>query len=725
MSMQSAALNPEEALQQAVTHHQAGRFQEAEPLYRSVLRSNPSHPDANHNLGVLAVQIGQPTAALPFFNAALKGNPHSLQYWISYIDALIIAGQLQVAVQMLELGRSHGLQGEKVDALSARLNDRIRQESIPDSVPAASQANGNAKQESSKAPSGLKKKAKNATPRKENRKVPGSEVDALIILFNQGNMPEAEPLARSFTERFPEYGFGWKLLGAILRRLGRSDEALAVATRAAELLPRDAEAYGNLANVLKDQDKFAEAEKYYRRALAIKPDYAEAYNNLGTALRAENRLLEAEATLRRAVELKPDLAAAHSNLGNVQLDLGLFGDAAASFRRAVELKPDFAEAIYHLGNTLRMAAETLVPVDREAGQSRSGSDTCATLGSLDEAFACFQKALQIRPDFPDAQYGLSLLQLHMGDLENGWRGYEYRWTKTIEPGLRRPFHQPCWNGEALAGKRILVWGEQGIGDQMLWASMFEELIEQAQHVVIECAGKLVPLLSRSFPHATVVPATDPPQPVTLEAIDYQCPMGSLARFLRPTIESFPRENRYFVPDPDRVAYWKERLASLGPGPKVGFAWRSGLRVGVRNMNYTTLDDWGPIFSVPGVHFVNLQYDECTAELDAARQRFGVPLHVFPEVDLYNDLAETAAFTSAFDFVIASFTSVYPMAAGVGVQTCTMYAWSIGWATLGGKQIPWCPGLECYLREWGESWDKPVAEVAQRIRQLTQALPKLQ
>jgi len=761
VTAQDRAPSPEEAIENAlrlaVQQHQVGQFKDAEDLYRAVLRACPGHPDANHNLAVLAVQLRQPVAALPFFEAALKANPAHAQYWVNYIDALIEADCVERAREALELARQRaGLSGATANALVTRLGVS----------PAAIQDGGGRSVSSpAVAPTPQGKAARSRQVREPGVK----ELNKLFMLFKRGRLEQAETAARSLIRRFPDHGVAWSVLGAILTSRGKPADAVTSLRKAVELRPDDAIAHNYYGNALLSLGRSAEAAECYRLATVFDPESVEAHSNLGIALHALGRLPEAERAQRRALELAPAAASLHNNLAIILKDLGNLDAALASCQRALELKPDLAEAHNSLGNILKelgrfeeaescfhcaielsprweAAYSNLGTVQQQLGRFDEAAasfrralalkpdlaeahsnlaDVLQDLRQYDEAHACYLRALELKPDFTMARYGLGLLQLQMGDLANGWAGYEYRWTKKIKPVPARRFPQPWWEGQPLAGKRILIWGEQGIGDQLLWASMFREIIESADHCVIECTAKLVPLLSRSFPGAEVVAATDPPQPAAAGQFDYQCPMGSLARFLRPTLASFPRENRYLVADPARVAYWKERLASLGPGPKVGFAWRSGLGTGSRSMNYTTLEEWGPIFAVPGVHFVNLQYDECTSELDAARQRFGVPLHVFPEVDLYNDLAETAAFTRALDFVIASFTSVYPMAAGVGVPTCTMYSWSIGWATIGGEQIPWCPTLECYTRRWEEPWDGPVTQVTQRIRLLAQAHPELQ
>ena len=279
-----------QALQQAIILHQAGRFQDAESLYRTILRSDPNHPDANHNLGVLAVQLNQPAVGLPFLKAALEVNSGLAQYWLSYIDALIKAGQQDLARLTLREGRQKGLSGDAVVALEGRL----------------------------------------AEPTPE-------EICRLGTLFNQGFFCEAESTARGMIERFPQHGFGWKVLGAALMSQGLSSEALKPMQKAVELLPMDAEAHNNLGNTFKELDRPLDSEASCRRALEINPDYTEAHFNLGNALKNMNKFDEAEASFRRALQFGPDYAPAHIYLGNILRDMGRLEEAGACYRRAHQL----------------------------------------------------------------------------------------------------------------------------------------------------------------------------------------------------------------------------------------------------------------------------------------------------------------------------------------------------------------------------------------------------
>jgi tetratricopeptide (TPR) repeat protein/2-polyprenyl-3-methyl-5-hydroxy-6-metoxy-1,4-benzoquinol methylase len=339
----------DQALQQAITHHQAGDLQAAEQLYRAILQTQPNHPDANHNLGVLAVQVQLPAVALPHFKSALESNPAHDQYWLSYIDALIQTDQQTAAQQVLIQGRERGLQGKAVEALAERLYSMAHKY-----IPSAEEP-------------------------------PLEEIEQLVTLFNQCRYTEAETIARKMTERFPQHGFGWKALGAVLKSQGLTKESLEPMQKATILAPLDAMAHSNLGSSLRDLGRLDESEASCRRALEIKPDYVEAHNNLGNALRDLGRLDESEASYRRALKIKPDYVEAHNNLGNALRDLGRLDESEASCRRALEIKPDYVEAHNNLGNALR------------------------DLGRLDESEASYRRALKIKPDYAEAYSNLASL----------------------------------------------------------------------------------------------------------------------------------------------------------------------------------------------------------------------------------------------------------------------------------------------------------------------------
>ncbi len=472
---QPVPLITEEALRQAIVHHQSGRLQDAERFYRTILQTQPNHPDANHNLGVLAVQVKQPAAALPYLKAALEANPSQGQYWLSYINALIQADLIDAARQNMDLGRRRGLKGVAVDALSVRLDG------MPQAAAQASKEVGSIETVTEYPPfsSIVQKKSKKklkAKPVKSIRKISSTlspapslqDVNALVALFSEGKYVKAVALAEEMTGRYPLHGFGWKVLGSVFQQMGRSADALEPLQKATVLMLNDAEAHSALGVVLMELDRLDEAEVSCRRAILMKADFCEAHNNLGSLLKLMGRLAEAEASYSRALQIKPDhvgvhnnlgnllrdmgrlneavasyrfslqinpgYAYAHNNLGTVLMDQGQLADAEVSFRRALEIEPDYAEAHYNLGNVLKDVGrldeaeasylQALKSKPDFPGVYGNLGNTLALLGRLEEAATCYRAALQSKSDCFDAHNNLGNTLREMGRLDDAEVSYQ-------------------------------------------------------------------------------------------------------------------------------------------------------------------------------------------------------------------------------------------------------------------------------------------------------------
>jgi tetratricopeptide (TPR) repeat protein len=314
-------LTIEQVLQQAVEAHKAGRMQDAERLYRAILQAQPKHPDANHNLGVLAVSVSKPEAALPLFKIALEANPSQGQFWLSYIDALIKEKQFDNARNLLEQGKKAGLAGEKVDALEAQLATSVLVQNPNSLLPTR---NLTFTQQRKKV-SAKKEKKKNSSSDQKNLNQAQSpsqaEVNALLENYQKGRYDLAENLAKTISQKYPNHQFGWKVLGAVFKQTGRLQDSLIANQKAVEISPNDAEAHYNLGNTLKELGRLEDAETSYKKAIAIKPDLAEAHYNLGITLQELGRLEDAETSYKKAIAIKPDLAEAHHNLATTPPEL--------------------------------------------------------------------------------------------------------------------------------------------------------------------------------------------------------------------------------------------------------------------------------------------------------------------------------------------------------------------------------------------------------------------
>ena len=331
-------LTIEQALQRAVEAHKAGKLQDAEALYRAILKTQPKHPDANHNLGVMAVSLNKTAAALTLLKIALEANPNQGQFWLSYVDALIKEKQFDNASNVLEQGKKRGLAGEKVKALEAQLATSLLIQN-PESQLLTKKPTFTQQR---KKVSVKKEKKKNLTSNQINlnqvRSPSLAEVNVLLEHYQKKRLDLAENLAKDLTQKYPDHQFSWKVLGAVFNQTGRLQDSLTAKQRVVEISPNDEEAHSNLGNTLQELGRLEDAETSYKKAIAIKPDYAEAHYNLGITLQDLGRLEDAETSYKKAIAIKPAYAEAHCNLGITLKELGRLEDALVIAIESIKIK---------------------------------------------------------------------------------------------------------------------------------------------------------------------------------------------------------------------------------------------------------------------------------------------------------------------------------------------------------------------------------------------------
>jgi len=411
-------------LDQAIAHHRAGRLGEAEQLYRQVLTVAPHSPDANHNLGLIALQAGRRDIALPLFQTALAVNPLLPQFLVSYASTLLDLGRGAEARAALERGLRDGVSPPALDALLERAK---------------------------------------AMP-KPNRPTPEEEA-ALYQLFKLELHAELQRETRRLLVQYPDAGILWKVLGASLHvQGGNGPEVLEALQKAATLLPQQADAQNNLAVALRTRGEFASAAAYSRRALQLQPGFIEAQRNLGSALHGLRdyagaatcfaqalesqsdpdlrmnlgiclcelgRYDEAVAHLQEVARQAPGKAATHHQLGTALMALGRHDEAIPALRRALELDPHAAGALNNFGNILhgrKQIAEAIEYYRRALQAKPDFADAhnnlgvaLNELGQRDEAAESFRRALACREQFVEAHSNLGSLLEQIGDLPGAVR----------------------------------------------------------------------------------------------------------------------------------------------------------------------------------------------------------------------------------------------------------------------------------------------------------------
>jgi tetratricopeptide (TPR) repeat protein len=509
--------------------------------------------------------------------------------------------------------------------------------------------------------------------------------------------------------------------GNALRDLKRFEEALASFDRAMELKPASAEIHNNRANTLGDLDRHAEALAEYDRAIECNPDFTEAHNNRGTRLEHLDRPEDALSSYDHAIALRPDFAEAHNNRGNALARLGRFAEALTSYNLAITLKRDYAEAWCNRGSTLAALGEfsdALSNFDRatnldpgHADADNNRANVLRDLGGHEEALSNYHRAIALKPDFAGARWNLSLCQLAMGDFDNGWKNYEWRWQSELVRA-RRDLPGERWLGEVpIENKTILVHAEQGLGDSLQFCRYVPMLAERAR-VVLEVPRPLRRLLTSLDRVAEVVASGE-----QLPRFDTWIPMASLPLAFHTTLETIPVAFPYLHADPARVNAWKRRLAAL-PGRKIGLVWAGSPRTGqpaanaVDRRRSIALRNYAPLASIPGLCLISLQKG------DAAEQARTPPeemiLHDWTsELD---DFADTAALVEALDLVISVDTSVVHLAGALGKPVWVLNRFDQCWRWLRDRtDSPWYPSARLFRQPTPGDWASVIGDVAEALR----------
>ena len=416
----------QEALNKGVELHVAGEYDLASQLYASVIKLQPDHPDANHNMGVLKLTTGHDLEALPFLQTALQANTNCTEFWLSYIKALVKLEKLEDAARILDLAKESGIESEEFVELIQLINPPT--ESAPVSEPEAdipSQSEPNildslklnqalrlaekkAKEGNTNEALGIYKdilakfpknkqaqqklaaidRSQHSTP---NQNPPEDIINNLSKLYNQGQLSAVVQNAKAHAQQYPASFMIWNLLGAAAAQTGQLDQAIVAFERVIAIQPDNADGYNNLGNALKEKGKLNKAIEFYKKALAIRPDFATAYNNMGITLQKQDKLDDAIEAYNIALSLKPDYADAYNNIGSTLHDQGKLSEAITFYEKAILQKDDYANAYNNMGTTLQ------------------------DQGKLDAAIEAYKKALSVNPYFTEAHRNLSNLTNYTPD----------------------------------------------------------------------------------------------------------------------------------------------------------------------------------------------------------------------------------------------------------------------------------------------------------------------
>lgn len=519
--------------------------------------------------------------------------------------------------------------------------------------------------------------------------------------------------------------------GHLLLRAGRIRDAVTAFEKAVAVSPGDVDAHNNLGDALSRAGRHEDALAQFSKALSFKPDYFVSHYNRGVALRALQRNQEAIAAFAKALQLKPDLAEAANNIALLYGELGRTNESLAAFRQAVDLRPSYMPARINLGRALYDigdADEAVECLERAVAIEPGNAEAQYEYGLAlmhaarpKDAIEKFKEAFTLDPEHLDAGFNLSLARLLVQDFVNAWPLYDLRLQTLkrlggssrvpVDPNVSR-LKKPS----ELGGGPLLALGEQGLGDEIMFASVLPDILRINAETTLTADARLVGLFKRSFSDLNVVP--HPPNDrgaVNAVPTKRRYFLGSLMKLFRNRLDDFPG-SPYLVADPARREKMRARIRQIGPGVTIGIMWRGGVGGQREALRSLSLAELLTPLQGEGRHWISLSHlAEADEETAAYAKNSGTPAHHWPDVLRSDDYDDTAALLSELDLVVSVTGTVAHCAAALGVPTHVLVnrvpEWRYGQSE---TTVPWYKAMTLYRQDQDAAW--PLESLARVVDQ---------
>lgn len=516
---------------------------------------------------------------------------------------------------------------------------------------------------------------------------PAATLQQAEAAYERGDLDASRRLCEAVVALAPA-ARALSLMAAIAADEGRIEEGLEWAHKAQAADPAAAGPHYVAGRLCQGAGRLAEAEASYRRAIALQPGHARAHNNLGGVLHMRGDLDGALAAYRKALDLEPDLAQANQNYASILRDAGTLERAADGYRRQTLANPRDALAFNDLGNTLR------------------------ELGRHAEALAAYAQALAIDPQLAEAHFSRAFVLLLQGNYAEGWREYEWRWRIPAFNAPARRFPAPIWDGARVDGT-LLLHAEQGLGDTLQFVRYAPLVNPRCSGVVLECQPELRSLMASVPGIARVVARGEP-----LPEFAAHAPLMSLPARFGSTLDNLPWDGPYVRADAQRVARWRERLASDdaragGARMRVGLVWAGRPQQWDDRKRSISLAMLAPLSRAAGVAFYSLQVGAAAAQ--SATPPPGMTL--IDHAGQIADFADTAALASQLDLLVTIDTSVAHLGGAMGLPTWVLVAYAPDWRYhLARSDNPWYPTMRLFRQARDGDWTDAIEAVAAALAQ---------
>ena len=527
-----------------------------------------------------------------------------------------------------------------------------------------------------------------------------SKLQEGIELHRNGQLQQAELIYQQILQVNPENAEVLHLLGTIAHQIEKYDLSINLINQAIEIDPNQSSFFNNLGLTLQKRGRFEEAVQAYKQAIDLNSDSSESYYNLGITLNDQGKLEEAIQAYKNVLKINPNYLEACNSLGIAFKDLGRLEESVQAYQDAIRINSNHGPTHNNLGNVLR------------------------DQGKLEEAIQSYQQAIEINPKFPEAHHNLGTSLFLAGDFKNCWKHYEWRWKcPNTQLSLKeRHLPQTRWEGSGLTDTSILVWAEQGVGDQITFASMFPDLLQAGARVTVECEQRLIPLFKRSFPEIQFYPQENLPHTQLFDTnINYQVPMGNLGRWFRTNRDSFTRNKQsYLTACPKETKKRRRKYKEISNGRMlVGVSWKSaGPDQSWSESRSIPLNDyWISVLSNKDCYFINLQYGDVKQELELLKSETGLTVYSDQDICTFENLDGFSAQVSALDLVISIDNTTAHIAGALGQEVWTLLPHIPYWRWLQDvEDTLWYKNMRLFRQDRIGDWSKVFQQVSISLQQ---------
>ncbi len=512
--------------------------------------------------------------------------------------------------------------------------------------------------------------------------------------MKSGKLNEARLIYQHLLEAVPSHPDVLGNLGTIELQFGNALLGVNYLKKSISINPHHFIFLTNLGNGLIDLNKSEEAIFYFDTALKIAPKAATILYNKARAYKALKKTKESIETYLAAIQIDPKNPLLYINIGFLFNELGNYQEALKYYNQGIQINPSNHQIIYNRGIVY------------------------ANLKQSDLAIKDFDEAVRLNPDFKKALYNKSFIKLSANSFLDGWALYENRWSELEKIGYLKTT-KPALNTFKISNKNILIWAEQGLGDQIIYSSLLHDALKSNNQFYVSLDPRLIPLFTRSFAWSKRIKFISANEELSESKYDFHLPIGSLGRFFRNSINDFDLHPMSYLKADETRTKTLRRKIKKNQKKICGISWISR-SIEVGKSKSIALEDLSPILSLTNTTFINLQYGDTKKEIYDIQKNYGIKIQSINEIDNFNDLDGLSSLVSACDYVITSSNVTAHISGALGKETYLLMPFVQGKIWYWGENEEtclWYPTIQIFRSQSGESWSQPISLLKNKIEKI--------